>query len=136
MGSINEFLIQVYFGQLYSGLGKKMYSKSLSLALSLAEVNDETRHLNRLKFIYANTTEKIRIPLPILESIIDKQYMFKKQLPKMQKQRINNQLIPNHKIIKALADAYVEITTIVTKIAKGLNVDIPFDMNRYPVDRE
>ncbi len=136
MGSINEFLIQVYFSQLYSGLGKKMYSKSLSLALTLAEINDEHEFKKRLKFIYNNTSEKMRIPLPILENIIDKQYVLKKGVSKMQRQRINGRIIENHKIIKALSDSYIEITTIVTKIAKGLNVDIPFDMSKYPIERE
>ena len=78
----------------------------------------------------------MKIPLTILENIIDRQYMFRKRLPKMQRQRINGRLIPNHKIIKALADAYIEITTIVTKIAKELNVDIPFDMSKYPIEKE
>lgn len=135
MGSINEFLIQVYFSQLYSGLGKKMYSKSLSLALTLAEINERNTEKEQLQYIYDNTTDKMNIPLPILESIIDKQYFNKKSVPKMKRQRINGRIIPNHKIIKALSDAYIRITNIVTRIAKDLNVDVPFDMSKYPVEQ-
>lgn len=133
---MNEFLIQVYFSQLYSGLGKKMYSKSLSIAKSLARANNEKKHLERLNYLYKNTTNKMKIALPILEHIIDRQYFFKKKIPNMTKQRINNRLIANHNIIMALSDAYDEVTSIVTEIAMKLNIDIPFDMSRYPVDKE
>jgi DNA mismatch repair ATPase MutL len=136
MGNITEFLIQAYFTQLYSKLGKKMYSNSLSLALSLAETNNKKKYFKRLQNIYYNTTDEMKIPLPVLENIIEKQYLFKKRIKSMQRQRINGRIIPNHKIVMALSNAYNEVTSIVTKIAKELNVNIDFDINRYPVDKE
>lgn len=136
MGSINEFLIQIYFGQLYSGIGKKMYSKSISLAMALAESNEKSRELAKLKYIYDNTTDWMKVPMPILEHMIDKQYLRKISVPKMKRERINGRIIPHYKIIKALSDAYIEITMVVTKIAKDLNIEIEFDMSKYPVDRE
>lgn len=137
MGGINEFLIQVYFSQLYSGLGKKMYSKSLSMALTIAEINNRNRDLKRLKQIYDNPMKlKIPVALPILEQRLDRLYVNKLSVPKMKRERINGEIIPHFKIVKALADAYNEITLIVTRIAKDLNVDVPFDMSKYPVETE
>lgn len=136
MGDINEFLIQIFFGQLYSGVGRKMYSKSITLAMSLAKNNEQTTELARLKYIYDNTTSEMRTPLPILEQIIDKMYINKREVPKMKRERINGRIIPHYKIVKALSDAYIEVTMIVTEIAKKLNIEIEFDASKYPVDRE
>lgn len=135
MASIQEFIIQMYFGQLYSGLGRKMYSKSLSLALTLAEISGDNVSKAELEYIYNNTTKNMGISLPILEHIIDKQYLNirHKNVPKMKRERINGKLIPNHKIMKALSDAYVKITSVVTRIAKELDVDIEFDASKYPI---
>lgn len=128
MANIVEYLVQLYFAQIYASVKNKMYSKSLSLALTIASMQEDTGELKRLNWIYENTTQNMKIPLPILEDLMEKSYI---RTPKMKVYSIFGKEIKFHEIIKALSDAYIEITISVTRIAKELNVDIPFDMSAY-----
>jgi hypothetical protein len=135
MGDITEFLIQLYFSQIYAGVKNKMYSKSLSLAITIAEITDNHNELKILRDVYNNTTSAMQIPLPILEDLAEKSYKSLKTR-KMQTYVIYGKHVKFHQIIKALSDAYIRITICVTRIAKTLNIDIPFDMSKYPVQQE
>ena len=133
MGGIIDFLIQLYFSQVYAGVKTKMYSKSLSFAITIAEINNSRSHLKKLNYIYENTTESMGVPLPILEDLMEQAT---RGTPKMKTYSIYGKEVYYHQIIKALSDAYIEITVCVTKIAKDLGVDIPFDMGKYQVQND
>lgn len=123
-----DYLVQLYFSQIYSGIKNKMFSKSITLAITIAEMEDCKDELSRLRFIYENTTAQLGIALPILEDIYEKSY---RRDPKMKTYSLFGKEVALHEIIKALSDAYSHVTTIVTKIAKEMNVDLEFDLSKY-----
>lgn len=132
MADINSYMCQTYFAQIYQGHRQKMWSKSLTLAITIAEMENRTTDLKKLYWIYDNTTESMGISLPILEDLYEKSY----NRSKMKTYSLYGKEIPLHLIIKALSDAYIQITIIVTKIAKDMNVELDFDFSRYNIPTE
>ncbi len=131
MASIVDYLIQHYFSQLYMSAKNKMFSKSLAIALTIANMENQTKRAKELAFIYENTTKMIEVPLVMLEDIYEKNLQSK--VSKMKLYTIYDKQLHFFEIVKGLNDAYVRITQIVTEIAKELNVEMIFDFSKYPV---
>lgn len=127
-GTINQFLIQLYFSQIFASARNKMWSKSLTLAMTIAELDGEPEEKKQLRKIYNETVEWLKLPLPVLESRYESAL---RGQGKMRSTRIDGKEVYLHEIIQALSDAYVKTTMIVAQICKRTGVELEFDMSKY-----
>ena len=129
MGSVSEFLVQQFFMTSYSKVTNKMWSKSLTYALSIANLDGNKKEQEQLKYVYENTTNWIGVPLPIIEDFYENSRL--RKVSKMKPYTIGVKEFYLHEIITGLSDAFIEMNRIVTQICKRANIDLVFDLGKY-----
>ena len=127
MGDVIEFLVQLYFSQIYGSKKNKFWSKSMTLALAIAELEGDDDERDDLKFLYHNTSRTLKVPLSVLEDSYEKSF----KRSKMNVIRVGGKNVKMVDIIIGLSDSFVKQTIIITKISKRLGLKLEFDMNKY-----
>lgn len=95
----------------------------------LAEKNPNKEYEQKLKWIEANTTEKLLVPLATIQlSVLGAP--LNKEIPIVNNNRRTIAWKPLP-YIRELYLAYEEVCEIVTKVAKKYSLDIPFGDNQY-----
>ena len=129
MGSVAEFLVQQFFLQSWGNVNAKMWSKSLTYAMSIAKLNGTPQEQRKLKNIYEKTTSWTEVPLPIMEDWYENARL--KKTSKMKPYTYEGKDFKLHEIITALSDSFIEMNFIVTEISKRTKIELVFDLAKY-----
>lgn len=127
MGEVIEYLVQLYFMQIFGSKKNKFWSKSMTLALAIANLEGTKKEFDKLKFLYHNTSKNLKIPLSVLEDSYEKN----SGKSKMKSIPIASKNIKMVEIIIGLSDSFVKQTIIITEICKRIGVKLEFDMSKY-----
>lgn len=125
-------LINLFFSSI--GSSTMIYTRSISLAKSIAELNESdnaTKYKRELNYIFDNTTEKIKLPLPALEFLIGRQ----KLMQIGHRIKVYGKTTTIFDIQIELSRALSRIIEIVSKIAKENDVSVEFDLSLYKTNK-
>jgi hypothetical protein len=127
MSGVLEFITKLFYTQIYEDIDKRMYSKSLAIAITIAKLTENEEELTELWEIYEKTTDQADIPLSMLETFYERH----RNESQTREHNLLGHEVTTWKAIQWLSKAYINIIVTVTKIAKEENLEIDFDISEY-----